>query len=433
MLCFLPIFIVLILSVMIKDTFISLFVGIVVGLIIIYGCHPYIIINQFIELLYEVLMSKNTIWVLLIILFFGALNSILENSGGINGVLKMVEKYCYTKTSTMMNIWVLGILIFISDYLSVLSVGVIFKDKCKEKGISKEMFSFLLNSTGTPVSSLMPLSDFSVYMNGLMVSCGLLTSNGLVEYIRVIPYIFYSIIAIMIVPFFIKGIIPLTKNMKRAENEAIKETANNDMKGDIKVFVIPMILLIFFSMLTNDILISVLIILVIGCPYYIIKKVMNYKEYFYYITKGMNEIFPVCITVVLSYILVYVNQQLGMIEVLSSILLRTFPIQLFPFIIFICIGIFSLLSGSFWGLAAITFPLLANIHSQLNINFALCSGALISAIVFGSQSCMYSDVVIMSSINTGLDNTQYFKTSFPMIMISFIITAIIYLISGIIF
>ena len=79
----------------------------------------------------------------------------------------------------------------------------------------------------------------------------------------------------------------------------------------------------------------------------------------------------------------------------------------------------------------ITFPIVGPVCESLGLNLFLLSGALISAIAFGGHICMYSDTVILTSASTQASNTDYFKTSFPIIMAyPFAIGAILYLIAG---
>lgn len=441
--CLFPIFAVMLLSVITKNVFLSLLIGVILGLFLLNISNPLIIIDQFIQLLYQVLMSKNTIWVILICLFFGALNKIISESGGIEGIERWIQKICQTRTKTMLGTWLLSLTICISEYLSALTVGMAFRKSSDKNKISREMFAYIINVASSSICAIIPISDMAVFMSGLMVSAGLISNDSILHgYIQTIPYILFGLISIVLVPLFILKVIPLFGPMKQAEQRTISTgkvleqeivvSGQSQRKKDGKIlnFFIPILTVFIMTIITNDILIGVFISLIVSFIVYTIQKVMTVNEFLDNIVEGMKEIFSICITITLAYMLVEINQQLGMVEFLSSIILQSIPKEFLPVMIFVFLGILSNVSGSFWGLAAIAFPLIGVIVNTLHANPFLCSGALISAVTFGTQSCLYSDTVMVSSVSTQLNNVTYFKTSFPLIFLSFILSAIGYLILG---
>lgn len=90
----------------------------------------------------------------------------------------------------------------------------------------------------------------------------------------------------------------------------------------------------------------------------------------------------------------------------------------------------SFATGTFWVLAAITFPIVECLAGITGGDTFLCTGALISAVAFGGSICMYSDTVLLTSSLTKVTNYDYFKTSFPLIMVPFTLSAILYVILG---
>jgi Na+/H+ antiporter NhaC len=99
-------------------------------------------------------------------------------------------------------------------------------------------------------------------------------------------------------------------------------------------------------------------------------------------------------------------------------------------LIFVVIGLLSFGSGSFWGLAAIAFPIVGPLAAALGVPYALASGALISAVCFGGHICIYSDTVILTAASTQVTNVDYFKTSAPLVAIPFVASIIVFLILG---
>ena len=438
LLCVLPMLIVILLSIVLKDIFISIFAGVVCGLFLLNMGQPQLMIQQFIEILYDVLMSENTVWVILMCLLFGALIKLIEESGGIEGIKKWINRFCRTRKASLMGMWILGLIICISDYLSVLMVGLTFRKTSDQNKISREMFSYILNSTCVTVCSIMPLSDMAVFMAGLMKSADLIGGDNIMgSYLHVVPFILYSFSAILIVPMFILKIIPLYGPMKSAEEKAlgnremtVDEENLPESRGKIYHFFLPIISVFLFTIWTGDILTAVFISLLASFVLYTAQGIFKVKEFFDLVIKGMLDIFPVCVSIVLAYMLVEINKELGMIDFISQIVLQSVPVCLLPVIIFVGIGIISSISGSFWGMAAIAFPLLGIIVQCSDVNAYLCCGALISAVTFGSQSCLYSDTLMLSSISTEISSVEYFKTSVPLLMIPFSLSALGYTLLG---
>jgi Na+/H+ antiporter NhaC len=146
--------------------------------------------------------------------------------------------------------------------------------------------------------------------------------------------------------------------------------------------------------------------------------------------KGLVDIFPTLVIIVLSYVLIEVNNQLGLIDYVVDVALKTVNPALLPVTIFVVIGLLSFASGSFWGLAAIAFPIVGPLSAALGVNQFLCAGALISAVAFGGHICMYSDTVILASASTQVTNAEYFRTSGPLVIVPFVLAAIVFTIIG---
>jgi Na+/H+ antiporter NhaC len=103
---------------------------------------------------------------------------------------------------------------------------------------------------------------------------------------------------------------------------------------------------------------------------------------------------------------------------------------LLPVTIFVVISLLSFGSGSFWGLAAISFPIIAPLADALGANPFLCAGALVSAVCAGGHICIYSDTVILTSASTQVTPAEYFRTSLPFILVAYVISIIGFLVLG---
>jgi len=265
-------------------------------------------------------------------------------------------------------------------------------------------------------------------------------------YIKTIPYMLYAWIAVFIVPLFILRIIPVFGPMKKAElrAETTGQTHPDSMFGkkhandsvEIKSmphawnFIVPMILLITGTIYFEDMLYGVIISIVTCIVMFLVQKVMPPKKICDHIINGFKDMIFALMIVVAAFILQHVNDSLGLTAfVIESVKPILSPVLL-PGIIFIIIGLLAFCTGSFWGVAAISFPIIVPLAQVMNVNTLLACGAVISGIVFGSHTCFYSDAATLTCASTEIFNIDYAKNVLPLIIIPFALGVVAFLIAG---
>lgn len=262
-------------------------------------------------------------------------------------------------------------------------------------------------------------------------------------YIHTIPFMLYGWLAVICVPLFILKVIPLFGPMKKAEERALttgevfspeakaqlgelpdEELKFKDKKCRAINFLAPILLVAVLTVTTEDLLIGVFAALALCFIMYLPQRLMTAKEYFNNIMAGLQDMFGMLVVIILSYTLIDINGQLGLVEFVVSVALKAVNPALLPVTVFVVIGLLSFASGSFWGLAAIAFPIVGSLSAALGVSPLLCGGALISAVAFGGHICLYSDTVILTSASTQITNAEYFRTSAPLVAVPFAIAAI---------
>ena len=106
----------------------------------------------------------DNVWIIIICGLFGSLIALLQEAKGSFGFSKLVEKLCNSEKKTLFTTFVLGILIFVDDYLNVLSIGVCMKGVFDKKKIPRETLAYMLDSTAAPVCVLLPFSTWAVFL-----------------------------------------------------------------------------------------------------------------------------------------------------------------------------------------------------------------------------------------------------------------------------
>ena len=445
-----PVIVIIVFALITKDTFISLFLGVATGFIMVAGGNPIKAFNGFLETLTEVMTDDNTAWVLLICGLFGSLIMLITEAGGALGFSRLAERFLKTRTASMIGTWILGIIVCVDDYLNCLAVGAAVRKITDKERVSREMLAYIINSTGVTVCAIIPFSSWADFMGGLMEKADMLGGYSVSgAYIHTIPYMLYGWLAVICVPLFILKVIPLFGPMKSAERRALDtgEVFSAQTKAQLKAlpdeelkfkgkkcrafnFLAPIILVAVLTVTTEDLLIGVFAALALCFVMYLPQRLMSVKEYFNNIMAGLADMFSMLVIIILSYTLIEVNGQLGLVQFVVDIALKAVNPALLPATIFIVIGLLSFASGSFWGLAAIAFPIVGPLAAALGVNPLLCGGALISAVAFGGHICLYSDTVILTSASTQVTNAEYFRTSAPLVGVPFVLAAIGFVIMG---
>ena len=415
-----PVIVILALALITKDTFISLFLGVVVGFVMIAQGNPVMAFNKFIDALYTVMCDSNTAWVLMICALFSSVIFLITESGGVLGFSNLAEKVLKTRKQTMIGTWILGLIVFVDDYLNCLAVGAAVRKIADRQKISREMIAFIVNATGVTMCAIVPFSSWSAFMGGLMQKADMLGGLSVTgAYIHTIPYVIYGWLAIIVVPLICLKVIPLFGPMKKAEQRAMEtgevqspeakalhgelpdeELKFKDKKCRAVNFLLPILVIAIVAVWRDDLLIGVFAGLLACLIMYLPQRLMNLNQYFNGILQGITDMCSMLVIIIMSYVLIEVNSQLGLVDTIVGAALKTVNPSLLPVTIFVVIGLLSFASGTFWGLAAIAFPIVGPLGAALGVSPFLCAGAVISAVAFGGQICMYSDTVMLTSSST---------------------------------
>ena len=189
----LPVAVVIVLVFLTKRTTVSLLVGTLVGAVMLYGVH---FAKPWLEVVYGVMGSELWIWLVLVCGFFGSLVALFEASGGIYGFTDIAAKICKGEKRTLLAGWLLGIVTFVDDWLSILSVGTAMRRATDRFHIPREMLAFLSNATASSICVIVPTSTWGVFMISQLVATGVCPSEaGMATFVATLPFFFYTFAA----------------------------------------------------------------------------------------------------------------------------------------------------------------------------------------------------------------------------------------------
>lgn len=420
-----------------------LLLGSVLGAIVLYGKD---FLTEWVAILQDVVAENAWLW--LVCGLFGSLIAVLKASKGTYGFAKVVSKVCTTERRTLFASYIMGWLIFVDDYLNVLTVGACMKSIYDKRKLPRESLAFILDSTGAPVCVLLPFSTWVVFYASLFYNEEAVASqysSGMSAYLSAIPFCFYPIIALVIVFLFCVGVFPKLGAMKKAYmrvNETGKVYSDMSKKynhdeyegyegdGNIWNFLVPMVVLIVIGFITGEILIAVVVALVICLIMYVPRKVITMENFFNSSVQGFCDMMTMFFMLVGAFSLQKVCDGMGLTQFLIDLAKPVLTPELLPAVGFLMLAVLAFVTGSDWGMSAVIIPILIPMCAALGANIVLTMAAIISGGAFGSHACFYSDATILSSNSAGIDNMEHALSQWPYVAIAAGISTICFAIAG---
>lgn len=379
-----------------------------------------------------VMQDQNTGWVLLVCGLYGSFIALLVRAGGAQAFGNLVTRFVRGKRGSLLATWGLGLVIFLDDYLNALTVSSSMKAVTDKYRTSREMLSYVVDSTAAPVCLIIPISTWAVYFAGLLEKNGVAAEGqGLQLFIASIPYMLYPFIAVLIVPLAIMGIIPLLGTMKSAERRAedsgqvippgsehleIRDTYESGRGGSpsSSLFFVPLAALIFFTVWFDiDVLMGVIAGILVTLIQYTLMRVLKPAEMFDTMMDGLKVMIPALTIIVAVFTFVEANNQIGFTRYVVSTVAPWMSADLFPVITFLTMAFVSFTTGSNWGVFAIAIPVVFPLAVELDVSIPLVAGALFSASGFGSQACFYSDSTVLAAQGSGCSAFDHAMSQLP--------------------
>ena len=336
-----------------------------------------------------------------------------------------------------MTTWLLGLLIFIDDYLNALAISSSFKRVTDRYRVSREMLAYVVDSTAAPVCVLVPVSTWAVFFAGLLEETGAAPAGeGLGLYVSAIPYMLYAWIAVLVVPLVAVGVVPTFGPMRRAEARARDpERAAPDSARDFELetdvdpeaasrvrlwhFALPLVTLVAATWWFEiDILKGVIVALSVTLALVTGSRLLGFRDALDTSMHGVLTMIVPLATVFGGFLLKEVNDALGLtVFVIDSIrpLMNTSSL---PAVTFLTMSFIAFVTASFWGIFAVAIPIVLPLAQALDANIPLVIGALISASAFGSHTCYYGDATVLAAKGSGCGVIEHAVTQFPYALIA---------------
>lgn len=374
---------------------------------------------------------------------FGIFIKLLENSNAISGFTRLGLKFATNKKKTGVLTWVMGIVLFLDNYFSILGAGVASRKIADENRMSREMFALAVNAVACSTCILVPLSLWGVFMSSQIEMLGVLPESGIEAVTKAVPFMFFAWFSLVFIILYqlriIKPFGPMKLAEERAEatgdvlpeNCALSETVEAEKPvTSVWNFVLPMIVLIGITLYAQELTYGLLAGILVCLVLYIPQKLLKFGEAFDSIWTGFQDMFVVTAIVISAFVLQNANDTLGLAPYVIDLVSPLINVSVLPFIAFIVLLILGFVTGSFWGMAAVCFPIMIPLADTLGANVYLTIGAVIAGAAAGSATCFYGDSVTLTCGLAKIKNIDYARTALPMLVPVIVVTSIAYLIAG---
>ncbi len=414
----------------------------------------------------------------------GALLLFIQYSRGVEGFINQLNKVIayfekkqkgYSRVVVQLLALVTGILLFVETSISSLTVGTLYRPVFDKLKIPREKLAYIADSSSAPSSILIPFNAWGAFIMGLLVTQGL--DNPFALMLSSIGYNFYPILAIaivIIVILFKKDIGPMAKAEKRTRetgellNKNSKPMLSSEItslppKEGIKAkaynMIIPLATMVFMMPVnliytgwdavkkstsfsdhlfqaigqgsgSSSVLYAVLTAILVAMVMYRSQKMMKTKEMINLTLKGISELMPLALLMLLAFAIGDACNQMGTGEFVANWSKDWLSVEFLPAIIFIISSFIAFSTGTSWGTFAIMMAIAIPMAEVHQAPITLVIAATLGGGIFGDHCSPISDTSIISSMASASDHIDHVNTQLPYALIGGVITTILYVILG---
>ena len=472
---FLPAVIAIVLALITKQVYVSLFLGIFVGAMMYAGGNPLNALFTLFQVMSEKVGGNTPIIVFLVVL--GILVVLMQKSGGARAYGDWAGRKIKSKSGALAATAGLGCLIFVDDYFNCLTVGSVMRPVTDKFKISRAKLAYIIDATAAPICIIAPISSWAAAV------AGELEGDSLVAFIKTIPFNVYALLTIIMVftlCFFnfdfgkmkkCETIAEETGDVYAGVPEDSSEEAEivSNPKGKVRHLLIPVIILIlcciggmiftgcyynwdtglidselqsanFIEAFSNceagmSLAIGSTIALIIISVYYMLSRVVSFKEVTGSFTEGFKAMVPAILILTFAWSISgimgakggYLDAQ-AFVE--SNLANSSFPEFLFPAIFFILAGLIAFSTGTSWGTFGVLVPIAITILGSSGTLAVLTVSATLGGAVFGDHISPISDTTILASAGARSNHVEHVNTQLPYAILVAVIAAISYVVAG---
>ena len=471
----LPPIIAIVLALITKEVYSSLFIGIVVGALFYSGFSfegtlNHIFFEEVDDASYgmiSVLSDPSNVGILIFLVILGTLVALMNNAGGSAAFGRWATTHIKTRVGAQLATVALGVLIFVDDYFNCLTVGSVMRPVTDTHNISRAKLAYLIDATAAPVCIIAPISSWAAAVAGFASKSD---ANGIALFISAIPYNFYALLTILMMITLavtktdfgpmalhernaLKGDLFTTEARPYADADAETDTST----GKVIDLVLPVVVLViaciigliytggffsgesFVSAFANcsasmGLVLGSSVALVFAIIFFMIRRVLSFTQCMACIPEGFKAMVPAILILTFAWTLKSMTDSLGAAEYVAGVVKASAGsfMNFLPAVVFIIACLLSFATGTSWGTFGILIPIVLEVFGASGTALSTISmSACMAGAVCGDHCSPISDTTIMSSAGAQCDHVNHVSTQLPYAISVAGISFVTYLICGV--
>ncbi len=470
----LPPVIAIVLALITKEVYSSLFVGILAGGLLASNFNVVNTVDTIVRDGFITAVSDTAgIFVFLVIL--GILVALISKTGASAAFGRWAQKNVKSRVGAQLATFVLGILIFIDDYFNCLTVGSVMLPVTDTHKVSRAKLSYIIDATAAPICMIAPISSWAAAVSSYVDSD---KYTGLELFVRAIPYNFYSLLTLI----FVVAIVlmkfdfgPMRIHEKNAiekgdlfttgeSTNKLDEKLEENSKGRVFDLIIPIIILIILCVIsliyvggffgadiwggldnvgnfigsfgntdaTVGLPLGSLVALILAIIYMICRRVVSFKDAMSCVTKGFNAMVPAITILTFATALKNMTGLLNAAGFFEEAMKGSAGSlgSFLPAIIFIVACFLAFSTGTSWGTFGILIPIVTVLPGLGEELLFICISAALAGAVCGDHCSPISDTTIMSSAGAQCDHVNHVNTQLPYAITVAAVSFVSFIIAG---
>lgn len=471
----LPPVVAIVLALITKEVYSSLFIGIIVGFFLQADFNPVGAFNLFINELGGNIGGNAGILIFLVIL--GTMVALMIRAGGSKAYGDWAVSHIKTKAGALWATFILAIVLGVDDYFNNLTTGNVMRPVTDGHKISRAKLAYMCDATAAPVVIMMPISSWAAAVTGVINNEDL----GFLIFVRAIPYNYYAILTMVFIIMMTALNIDYGP-MKTHEDNAAKgdlyttperpfagvEEMKFNPNGKVIDLIIPVIILIIgcvggliyagylnggtdiMSMFANTDAFFGLpfgsgVALIVNLIYFTIRRSMKFTELMDCLPEGFKQMVPAILILCFAWTIGGVTRYglgapvfvAGIVESMGAGLQNMLPAVVF----IIAVGL-GFATGTSWGTFGILLPIVLEIFTPggfdnltvdalNNVPILMVGiGATLGGAVCGDHCSPISDTTIMASSGAQCYHINHVATQLPYALTVAAISFVNYVLTG---
>ena len=457
-----PPLVAIVLALITKETYSSLFIGIVVGALFVAGFQPVAALDTMInDGFIGAIADGWNAGIFMFLVLLGIMVALVNAAGGSAAFGRWAVKHVHTRTGALLSTFLLGVLIFIDDYFNCLTVGSVMRPVSDSHRISRAKLAYIIDATAAPICMIAPISSWAAAVSATAqdLDTGI---SGIQLFIRAIPYNFYSLLTIVfVVAISIMGFDygPMAKAEMKALKGDVGSLGNEEEQSvpgaSIWDMLIPVIVLIVSciigmmyvggfwkgaslvdSFADTDASVGLpwgsIVAVMITFVYLLCRRVITFKDATACITKGFAAMVPAMLILTFALTLKNMTGLLGAADYVAGLVEGAAAglFAMLPAVIFLVALGLAFATGTSWGTFGILIPIVLPVFASEPELLMIGISACLAGAVCGDHISPISDTTIMASAGANVNHIEHVSTQLPYALTVAGISFVCYILAG---